>query len=200
MEDDDDENLNGHGQVTDDNGVNSPSVKADEPEEAYLPPDTLHVSHFRNAEAHSVYIRYGVPFFMLCALVLLINADVGSGVSAEYILLRDGEIQEQRELLTASIFTSIQKLWDNESYPLAILIVITSISWPFVKLFMGFYVWFMPYRLPRSREFTLEVIDALGKWSFVDIVVLVEIMVAFRCVFIPSSSKGSIAVCSCFLT
>ena len=33
---------------------------------------------------------------------------------------------------------------------------------------------------PRRRERLLEVIDALGKWSFVDVVVFTEIVVAFR--------------------
>lgn len=141
---------------------------------------TIYVSHLKNAEAHPAYMRYGVPLFFVCLLILLINSYVGSGVSAQYILLRDGVVQEQRELLVASIFTSVGKLWDNGSYPLAIFIVITSISWPFVKIFISLYAWCWPYTRPRRREFVLEVIDALGKWSFVDIVVFVQIMVAFR--------------------
>jgi hypothetical protein len=185
-ENNDDKKAIGQEQPASVNEDDSNSVKPDEQEAASSEPETLHVSHFRN-ETHSAYVRYGVPFFMVGTLVLLINADVGSGVSAEYILLRDGEIQEQRELLVASIFSSVHELWLNESYPLAILIIITSIMWPYVKLLIAFYAWFMPYKVPRRREFLVEVIDAFGKWSFVDIVVLVEIMVAFRCVMILSS-------------
>jgi paraquat-inducible protein A len=115
-------------------------------------------------------------------LILLINADVGSGVSAEYILLRDGVIKEQQALLVASIFSSVKELWHNGSYPLAILVAITSVIWPYVKLFVSSFIWFVPYDRPRRRERLIEIMDALGKWSFVDIVVLVQIMVAFRSV------------------
>jgi len=139
----------------------------------YIPP-------FRNEDMHSVYVRYGVPFFMVCTLVLLINAHVGSGVTADYILLLDGQVQEHKQLLHASIFTSVHKLWQNKTYALAIFIACTSISWPYLKLLIAFYAWFIPYQKPRRREFMIEIIDALGKWSFVDIVVFVEIMVAFR--------------------
>lgn len=141
---------------------------------------TMHPSHFRNTEAHSVYLRYGIPLYLVCTLTLLINSDVGSGVTAEYVLIQNGEIYEQEHLLKASIFSSIKELWHNGSYPLAILIAVTSVMWPYVKLILTFYSWFMPYRDPRKREFLVEMIDALGKWSFVDIVVLVEIVVAFR--------------------
>ncbi len=151
-----------------------------EEDQVATPESLIHKSHFRNEEFHSIYVRYGVPLFLVGTFVFLVIAHVGSGVSAEYILLRDGEIQEQRELLLASIFSSVHELWNNGSYPLAILIVVTSISWPYVKLFVAFYAWFQPYTKPRRREFLIEVIDVVGKWTFVDIVVLVEIMVAFR--------------------
>ena len=149
--------------------------------EANAEPDEsqLFQSHFRN-EGHPTHVRYGIPFLLLCTLVLLVNADIGSGVSAEFILTRRGQIVEEKELLVASIFSSVKELWVNGSYPLAILIVVTSILWPYLKIGLAFYAWFTPYQLPRKRERLVEIIDALGKWSFVDIVVLVEIMVAFR--------------------
>lgn len=182
---------NGNVEDPDDPVSGSSSAKGTSPafnEEVNSPedleqPSTTCVSHFRNEEVHSSYVRYGVPLFLLCALVLLINADVGTGVSAEYLLLRDGEIEEQQELLVASIFSSVKELWHNGSYPLAILIVITSIMWPYIKLGISFYIWFVPYERPRRRELMIEIVDAVGKWSFVDIVVLVEIMVAFRYVY-----------------
>eukprot|EP00934_Nitzschia_sp_Nitz4_P006129 Nitzschia sp. Nitz4//scaffold1_size375055//84702//86183//NITZ4_000233-RA/size375055-augustus-gene-0.663-mRNA-1//1//CDS//3329540916//6119//frame0 len=146
-----------------------------EPEQA----PEKYVSHFRN-EAHSATLRYGIPLFLLSALILLINADIGSGVSAEYLLYYNGEIYEHRRLLMVSIFNSVSKLWGNGSYPLAILIAITSVAWPYVKLLLTFYAWMAPYKVPRRRELFIEIIDALDKWSFVDIMVLVEIVVAFR--------------------
>jgi Paraquat-inducible protein A len=157
--------------------------------------------------------------------VLLLASDIGSGVSA-YRKLVNPYVPSQndntaQQLLHASVFTSITKLWNTGSYALAILIVVASISWPFVKIFLSLYAWCVPFTTTRSsrrrrssststsrchcrrrpcrgrhqgrrdrttggggpavqRERLLEVIDALGKWSFVDIVVFTEIVVAFR--------------------
>jgi hypothetical protein len=140
----------------------------------------IHVSHFRNSDAHSALVRFGVPLWTVATLVLLINSDIGSGVSADYILRGEEKIIEQDSLFVASIFSSVKELWINDSYPLAILIAVTSIAWPYIKLLLTFYAWFAPYKNPRGREWLVEVLDACGKWSFVDIIVLVEIMVAFR--------------------
>lgn len=102
-------------------------------------------------------------------------------MAAEYILFYpDGTVFEQKTLFVASIFTSVNKLWDTGSYALAILIVIASISWPYVKLLLTLAAWMFPNRRPQRSERLLEIIDALGKWSFIDIFVLLIIMVAFR--------------------
>jgi uncharacterized paraquat-inducible protein A len=117
----------------------------------------------------------------LGALSLLLASDIGSGVTAEYILIKpDGSIFQQRTLLTVSIFNSVKKLWEADSYALAILIAVTSIVWPYIKLILSLVSWVVPFKNIRRREHLLEVIDALGKWSFVDIFVLLIIMVAFR--------------------
>jgi hypothetical protein len=46
------------------------------------------------------------------------------------------------------------------------------------------------FRLMKRREILLEVLDSVGKWSFVDIIVLVEIMVAFRSTIVLSPLVG----------
>jgi len=138
-----------------------------------------YVSHFRN-DIHPVHVQYGVPLFLVLTLALLTWAYIGAGISAEYRLLKNDVVEEQQVLLRASIFTSVEELWKNKSYPLALLIVFTSIMWPYVKLFLSLALWFTPYERPRRRELLIEVMDAVGKWSFVDIVVLSQIMVAFR--------------------
>jgi hypothetical protein len=161
----------------------APSSKEAEDETSWsvdLP--EVYLSHFCNADAHPAWLRYSIPLFLLATLVLLLFSDIGSGVSADYVLIQDGNVIEERSLFVASIFSSVKELWLNGSYPLAILIAVTSIAWPYLKILLSVYAWVMPYKNPRRRELLIEMIDALGKWSFVDIIVLVEIMVAFRCV------------------
>ena len=137
-------------------------------------------SHVKNP-AIPAFWRYGIVVYLLVIFCILVACDVGSGVSAEYVLLNpDGTIFKQRSLFHVSIFTSVKKLWNTGSYPLAIFIVLTSISWPFVKLGLSLFSWVTPFTNVKRRERLLEVIDMLGKWSFVDIFVLLIIMVAFR--------------------
>lgn len=145
-------------------------------------------AHLFNTEAHPCWIRYGVPLYLTCIFGLLLASDLGSGVSAETRLVIDGEVEQHDTILTVSIFSSVSKLWETQSYPLAILIVITSIMWPYIKLAMSMLAWVLPpvghprggIRGPRRRERLVEWLDALGKWSFVDIFVLIIMMVAFR--------------------
>lgn len=139
-------------------------------------------SHFRNPDIPR-YLRYGVPLFFALTFGLLLASDLGSGVAAYRQLTNPLDPSQNSEalILQASVFTSIGKLWGTGSYALTILIVIASVSWPFVKILLSLYAWMVPFgNAPRRRERLLEVIDALGKWSFVDVVVFTEIVVAFR--------------------
>jgi len=148
-------------------------------EDASRLPSERYESHIRN-EVHPIHVRWGILLFLLVTFVLLLFADFGSGVSADSIMMQEGVIVETFTILNLSVVSSVGKLWDAESYPLAIFIAITSIGWPYIKLALATVAWVTPYRNPRRRERLIEIIDALGKWSFVDIMVLVEIMVAFR--------------------
>jgi uncharacterized paraquat-inducible protein A len=146
-----------------------------------IPP--LHLSHFQNPK-HSVYWRRGIPLYLIATLGLLLASDIGSGVSAVTLLIPAGEdtVNEQQEntLLTASIFSAVKELWHVGSYALAVFIVITSVGWPYVKLLLSLYAWVVPYSSPARRERLITILDCLDKWSFVDVVVFSEIVVAFR--------------------
>lgn len=146
-------------------------------------------SHMLNGEVHPAYLRYGIPIYLVCTFALLLACDMGSGVSADLRRsLPDGEVLSTQTLLTVSVFSSVKELWKAESYPLAIIIVITSISWPYLKLIMSLYAWTAPFNRKSSdvnvtlakREKMLFWLDVLGKWSFVDVFVLIIMMVIFR--------------------
>lgn len=114
---------------------------------------------------------------------MLLASDIASGVAAYRQLVNPDDPSQNSSsmILQASIFTSIPKLWSTGSYALTVLIVVASVSWPFVKILLSMYAWCAPFAdAPQRRERLLEVIDALGKWSFVDVVVFSEIVVAFH--------------------
>lgn len=141
-------------------------------------------SHFRNAASISSYERYGIPLGILVTIALFLVSDIGSGVDVVRQLVPADDVLfdvETDVILSASVFTSIASLWNTGSYALVVLVVIASISWPFVKLLLTLFAWMAPFhKNPKKRERLLTWLDLLGKWSFVDIVVFLEITVVFR--------------------
>lgn len=67
-------------------------------------------------------------------------------------------------------------------YPLALVVAIFSGAWPYVKLLLMLWCWLATARQlsPATRGRILEVVDLLGKWSLLDVFILVMFMVAFR--------------------
>ena len=141
-------------------------------------------SHFRNPEI-AAWLRWCLPLAIVGTLGLLLASDIGSGVQGvSQLISTDPTLfpSVTRLLLHASVFTSVARLWDTGSYALAVFICVTSISWPYVKLLLSLYSWIVPFDVTkrRRRERLIEWLDMLGKWSFVDIIVFVTIVVVFR--------------------
>ena len=64
-------------------------------------------------------------------------------------------------------------------YPLSIAVAVFSGGWPYIKLLIMLYCWTAP--CPRQSDVTrrgrlLHVVDALGKWSLIDIYVMVRLL------------------------
>lgn len=62
------------------------------------------------------------------------------------------------------------------------MIFLFSGIWPFVKLIMLFIAWFIPTRFVsyKKREKILNILDALGKFSFFDCFLMNLLMDAFH--------------------
>ena len=138
------------------------------------------ISHLLNCDVHPVRTRFGIPICIIMNFALFLASDLGSGVSADIQFSDNGEVLTYETIITISIFSSVRELWKTKSYALAVLITVTSICWPYFKLILAFYSWVTPWKNARTREKLIEWVDALGKWSFVDIFVLIITMVAFQ--------------------
>jgi hypothetical protein len=141
--------------------------------------------------------RFGIPLYILGTIGLLLASDIGSGIAVyRYLIPSDLTLLHVKvdRLLTASVFTSIHELYKTGSKALALFLCLTSVSWPYVKLLLSLYAWIVPFqaRAARRREKLLQVLDAFGKWSFVDICVFSIIVVIFRSSInlIPGSAVG----------
>ena len=150
------------------------------------------VSHFQRPDLYAAW-RYCIPLYLISTIVLLLAADIGSGIQAILVTIPSSvdrwSTRTENIVADESIFTSVRHLWHTQSYPLAIFLVITSIAWPYIKLLVTLYAWMVPPPTSNTtsnanglvkRERLLEIFDVLGKWSFADVFVFCKILVAFR--------------------
>lgn len=74
------------------------------------------------------------------------------------------------------------EMWRAGAKALAILIVIFSGLWPYSKQLITLYIWFAPAKWLSSkrRGSILHWLDTLGKWSMVDVFVLLMTLASFR--------------------
>ena len=77
--------------------------------------------------------------------------------------------------LTYSLPHSVHLLWESKLYIISILILCFSIVFPFIKLISLFAVWFLPWK-PTSRATFIHWIELLGKWSYMDIFVVILLL------------------------
>mgnify|MGYP006157017333 CR=1 FL=1 len=83
------------------------------------------------------------------------------------------------ELLHAKVIYSlphsVHLMWQHHLHFIAILILTFSIIFPFVKLFSLMAIWFLPWQ-SKNRERYLHAIELLGKWSYMDIFVVILLL------------------------
>ena len=77
---------------------------------------------------------------------------------------------------TYSLPHSVQLMWQSNLYIIAVMIVGFSILFPFAKLSLMTWIWFF-MRDAGPRRALLERIEPLGKWSFLDIFIVIIILV-----------------------
>jgi len=70
---------------------------------------------------------------------------------------------------------SVELMWQKELYFISILILVFSIIFPFMKLFSLIAIWFLPWK-SKNRERYLHVIELLGKWSYMDIFIVILLL------------------------
>ncbi|MHC4106635.1 MAG: paraquat-inducible protein A [Planctomycetota bacterium] len=77
---------------------------------------------------------------------------------------------------TYSLPRSVELMWESQLYVIALLIVAFSIVFPLAKLGALTHIWFFA-RQAEIRRKRLDFVEPLGKWSFLDIFVVIIILV-----------------------
>jgi hypothetical protein len=137
-------------------------------------------------------VRIMVPIVILINIGLFLSGHISLGASVDINAQIGGESFKVKEVFVFSMAESIMDMWEAGAKELAILIIFFSGLWPYTKQFTVLFLWFAGPNLTSvsRRESILLWLDTLGKWSFVDIFVLVVSVASFR-VQIESPSEVS---------
>lgn len=126
--------------------------------------------------------RFFLPCVILCNISLFLSGHISLGAGVHVNLDVAGQNLPLGAVLEFSLGKSILDMWEAGATELAVIVAILSGVWPYTKQLITLFLWFSPTRWVSvsKRGSILSWLDALGKWSFIDIFVLVITLVAFR--------------------
>ena len=128
------------------------------------------------------WARYSIPFFIASGMLILLGGHVSIGASVIATVHLGKDVVPLPPLFSFSLLNSIHDMWTAGVYPLALLIAVFSGLWPYVKFSLLLFSWMAPpwWITEGQRGTLLNCLDILGKWSLIDLIVLVLMMVASR--------------------
>ncbi|MFP8879704.1 MAG: paraquat-inducible protein A [Myxococcota bacterium] len=108
-----------------------------------------------------------IPSMLLTSLTMNVVA-----LMLPFMLLKVfGQAEEEY-----SIPRTVQLMWQFKLYWVAVLILIFSIMFPFVKLSSLFVLWYRPL-LASTRHRAFRILGSLGRWSLLDVFVALVLIV-----------------------
>jgi hypothetical protein len=127
-------------------------------------------------------LRWVMPLIIVGNILFFLSGHLSLGATVNIEAELAGEKFRVDKFFEFSMARSTVDIWNAGGKALAIIILVFSGIWPYTKQLMTLAIWFMPpTRLSVShRESILLWLDRLGKWSMIDIFVLVISIAAFR--------------------
>ena len=127
--------------------------------------------------------KYALPSALGLAFFLFFSSNISVGASVDLLVTQsNGKSLWQENIYAFSLSSTIAEMFRAGVYLLMILVLSCSGIWPYAKLVLMMISWIASTRrLPSvKREKILYLLDSLGKFSLVDVYVMVLMMVAFR--------------------
>jgi len=139
------------------------------------------ISIFRS-DAVPLPVRLLIPIIIIGNVALFLSGHLSLGAQVDMTIDIAGEALMLPKLFEFSLAGSVRDMWKNGAKELAVFIAIFSGVWPYTKQTITFFLWFAPTKWVsvQKRGSILLWLDTLGKWSFVDIFVLIMSLVGFR--------------------
>lgn len=126
--------------------------------------------------------RVLIPLIIFINLILFIVGDTGDAVrinvEGHFFLIP----YEATGFRTLSVISSVIELFRSGGWLLGILLLVLSILWPYVKLIIMAFCWYLPpSKLSVGRRGKIiEYLDFFGRFSFAEFHFLVFVLVVFQ--------------------
>jgi len=129
-----------------------------------------------------IVLRLGVPLIILGNIGLFLSGHLSLGGQVDIHGAVAGQDWVIEGFYDFSVLSSTLEMWEAGAHALAILIAIFSIIWPYTKQLITLTLWICPTSLvgSKTRGSILHWLDVLGKWSMVDIFVLLLTLASFN--------------------
>lgn len=129
-----------------------------------------------------MFSRYLFPFIVFANIALFISGHLNIGGAVVADLHFAGEFISIPNFFEFSIAETVREMWTSGVKSLAIIIFLLSVLWPYCRQCILLFLWIAPpSRLSiQRRGVILNQLDSLGKWSIVDIYLLMISLVCFR--------------------
>ncbi|KAJ9446232.1 hypothetical protein DIPPA_06131 [Diplonema papillatum] len=130
----------------------------------------------------NVYVRYGIVFLILLCTAFFLTANLLLGASVHAVVTMGGSKINFDNLFTYALGNTCRDMWNGKVYLISAVIALFSGIWPYIKLSTLLWSWVMPpcRLVPDRRETVLQVLDYTGKWSLMDTMMTIMLMIAFR--------------------
>jgi len=134
--------------------------------------------------------KLGVPLVLAGNAFLFVRGHLAIGATVDIYIQADGVAYNLPGYFTFSIAQSTIDMYNAGSVFLAFVVLIFSGIWPYVKLLCMCFLWFVPAWVvaPANRGSGFAWLDTLGKWSMIDIFVMVLSIVGFNVVINPPAA------------
>ena len=129
-----------------------------------------------------LFVRLFMPIVILGNVALFLSGHLSLGGTVNISGSFAGQSFNVDGFFEFSMVKSTIEMWNAGAKSLAILIAIFSGVWPYTKQLITLILWFTPTKWVTSkrRGSILHWLDVLGKWSMVDVFVLLMTLASFR--------------------
>ena len=125
--------------------------------------------HICRSQAAS-WIKWARYYLPPC-FVLTLSCNI-LGITLPFVAIRQSFLPTKIYSLPHSILL----MWQHHLYLICCLVTLFSVIFPFIKLTVIIYTWFIPCAMQR-RVRTLQLIERWGKWSYLDIYMVILLLV-----------------------